>query len=62
MRKQKETRPSRQARGRECKSNAIVPHGRALAEGVILLVLILFAVLVLPELLYGYIAPTKGWI
>ena len=62
MSKKRETHPSRQARGCARKSNAIVPQKDEALGAVILLALFLFAVLVLPDLLYNHIAPTKGWI
>ncbi len=59
---QKATRPSRQANGRECKSNDSLAHedfGRMAAAAA---ALVLFMTLVLPRIMYAVIAPMKGWV
>ena len=59
---QKETRPRRQASGRECKSNDSLAHedfGRMAAAAA---ALVLLAAVVLPRVMYAVVAPMKGWI
>lgn len=59
-----ETRPSREAEGRESRSNQIVtPFGSICTrDAAAATLLALFAMLVLPRLMWLLIAPTKGWI
>ena len=59
MSDKRKTRPSRQARERVCKSNDSVSQDAACA--IIAAALIIIAVLVVPHLLYDYLAPLKGW-
>lgn len=56
---QKKTLPSRQARGSARKSNNSVSQDAACA--IVAAALIIIAVLVVPHLLYDYLAPLKGW-
>ena len=59
--RKKETRPSRQARGRAHKSNHMVAQNKAIVEGAMLTGFVLFAVVAVPYLLYAYVAPMQGW-
>lgn len=63
MRIEKETTPSRQARGVATKDDRIVTRNSArdLRNVSIVAALTLFCVLVLPRLMYVVIAPMKGW-
>lgn len=62
MQHKKETRPSRQARGRASRNKAMVAHNEETLGQIAIGALTLFAILVLPRLMYMVIAPTKGWI
>ena len=63
MRRKKNTHPSRQARGCATqKRSPIVTQEDEALHIVLLIALFLFCLLVLPHLMYAYIAPLKGWI
>ena len=60
--RKKGTRPSRQALGREQESNHMVTQSDVALEGVITAFIAVLAFVVVPQLLYNYVAPMQGWI
>ena len=61
MQRKRETHPHRQARGCATKSNHMIARNERVGYAAFA-ALVMFSVLVLPHLVYGYLAPLKGWI
>lgn len=62
MTRERETRPSRQANGRATQeSKHIVSQNESLIGGLFIILFPLFAVFVVPRIMYHFIAPMQGW-
>lgn len=59
MHRKKETRPADQSNERVQKSNHILTQEAV--GGALVIGLTVFAVLVVPHIMYDFIAPLKGW-
>jgi len=62
MQRKRETRPIRQDRERVSKDSHIVSQNESLFGGLFIIGFIPFAVLVVPRIMYYFIAPMQGWV